>query len=337
MSKSLINILPDHASNKKDWPWKVETEASIYDETTSWPKISVITPSFNQGNFIEETARSVILQNYPNFEYFIVDGGSTDNTINIIKKYEKYVTKWVSEKDEGQSDALNKAFNWCTGDLICWINSDDYFYPGAFLKIAEKYLTCNKTETSIITGNTISIDKESNSLANSTKSYFPFNTPADLTLINHSKWYLPQPSSFFLRAKIIQTGFFLRKDLHYQMDRDIIYRLLKIGKLVLIDEDIATYRVHEESKTTGGKHVFDSTFETIKTFAFYRSGIPREDKIRRRVMHLRMAPGCLSLARNSNQLFQSIKYYIMAAYYRPAFLKTKKYWYSVIKSILRRG
>lgn len=306
-------------------------------EMTTWPKISIITPSFNQGGFIEETIRSVILQNYPDFEYFIVDGGSTDNTIDTIKKYEKSITKWVSEKDEGQSDALNKAFNWCTGDLICWINSDDFFYPGAFMKIAEKYLTCNTKETSIITGNTINIDRDSNPFTHSTKSYFPFNTPADLTLIDHSKWYLPQPSSFFLRAKIIETGFFVRKDLHYQMDRDIIYRLLKIGKLVLVDEDIATYRVHEESKTTGGKHVFDSTFETLKTFAFYRTGIAVEDRLRRRVMHLRMAPGCLSLARSSNQVFLSTKYFFMAAYFRPAFLKTKKYWYSVIKSILGRN
>ena len=332
----MISSLPDQLSDRINWPWTCETDASIYDVAIPWPKISVITPSFNQGDFIEETIRSVILQNYPNMEYFVVDGGSSDNSVEIIKKYEKFITRWVSEKDEGQSDALNKAFDWCTGELVCWINSDDFYYPRAFIKIVQAYLSCNLSETSLITGNTLFIDKASNPIKTGSKSFFPFNTPADLTMIDHSKWYLPQPSTFFLRNKINKTGLFVRKELHYQMDRDIIYRLLKIGKLVLIEENIATYRVHEESKITSGKHIADSTFESQITFAKFFSGIPKEDRKRRRVMHTRMAPGYFHLARSNGRKIGRIKYFLLAAYYKPKYLKTKKFWYSIIKFFLRK-
>jgi len=106
----------------------------------SWPKISIVTPSFNQGFFLEKTIISVLQQGYPNLEYFIIDGGSTDNSIEIIQKYQKYLAWWVSEKDRGQSHAINKGFAKATGELLGWLNSDDYFLPNAFFKLAGAYL-----------------------------------------------------------------------------------------------------------------------------------------------------------------------------------------------------
>ena len=100
-----------------------------------FPKISIVTPSFNQGEYLEETILSVIGQNYPNLEYIIIDGGSKDNSVEIIKKYEKYLTYWVSENDEGQSDAINKGFKIATGDIFGWLNSDDLFMPNVFNNI----------------------------------------------------------------------------------------------------------------------------------------------------------------------------------------------------------
>ena len=100
------------------------------------PKISIVTPSFNQGQFIEQTMRSVIMQGYPNLEYIIIDGGSTDNTIEIIKKYEHYITYWVSEPDQGQYDAINKGFARSTGEIMAWLNSDDLYFPFAFKTVA---------------------------------------------------------------------------------------------------------------------------------------------------------------------------------------------------------
>src|SRR4051812_42913167 len=102
-----------------------------------FPKISIVTPSFNQGQYIEQTILSIINQGYPNLEYIIIDGGSTDNTFDIIKKYEKHITYWVSEADDGQSNALNKGLAKCTGDIFNWINSDDYLEQGTLFLIAD--------------------------------------------------------------------------------------------------------------------------------------------------------------------------------------------------------
>ena len=102
---------------------------------SSLPKISIITPTYNQGEFIEETIQSVIQQGYPNLEYIIIDGGSTDQTVNIIKQYESYITYWISEPDRGQAHAINKGLMVATGDVLDYINSDDYYLPHTLIKV----------------------------------------------------------------------------------------------------------------------------------------------------------------------------------------------------------
>jgi glycosyltransferase involved in cell wall biosynthesis len=136
-----LKDLPAPPQGKIGWPW-IERSSQLPDKMTdgsAWPHISIVTPSYNQGQFIEETIRSVLLQGYPNLEYIIIDGGSTDNTVEIIEKYESWISYWVSEKDSGQSDALNKGFAIGDGQICAYINSDDIFLPNALSKVSLAY------------------------------------------------------------------------------------------------------------------------------------------------------------------------------------------------------
>lgn len=207
------------------------------------PKISIITPSYNQGQFIEETITSVLQQNYPNLEYIVIDGGSKDNTLDIIKKYEPQLAYWVSEKDSGQSEAINKGFKRATGDIIAWLNSDDILLPGALQKVAEALTTGGYD---LVNGYTVVIDENSHILT----SHFT---------LKQKKWYakrgiyyVNQPAMFWKRSILDKVGY-LKEDFHTEMDKELLIRIFeknyKIGQLSQI---LAGFRLHNTSKSAGG-------------------------------------------------------------------------------------
>ena len=131
--------LPPPPAGNTGWPWTVETPRlpQARPDGTPWQRISIVTPSYNQGQFIEETIRSILLQGYPDLEYIIIDGGSTDQSVELIKKYEPWLTYWVSEKDRGQTHAINKGLQSCTGRYLNWINSDDSLRARALQIVGE--------------------------------------------------------------------------------------------------------------------------------------------------------------------------------------------------------
>jgi glycosyltransferase involved in cell wall biosynthesis len=134
--------LPPPPAGRAGWPWTEETSPDRYATPPAsgpWPKLSIVCPSFRQGRFIEETIRSVLLQNYPALEFIVIDGGSDDETVSVLKKYSPWLAHWESEPDRGQSHALNKGFSRATGEFFGWINSDDYYQPGAFAAVATRY------------------------------------------------------------------------------------------------------------------------------------------------------------------------------------------------------
>jgi len=133
-----MDELPPPPAGKTGWPWTTGSReiGTGVDARANLPKISIVSPSFNQGRFLEETIRSVLLQGYPDLEYIVIDGGSSDASADIIRKYEPWLTYWVSEKDGGQCHAINKGFSHATGEVFGWMNSDDYFQPGALAAIA---------------------------------------------------------------------------------------------------------------------------------------------------------------------------------------------------------
>jgi glycosyltransferase involved in cell wall biosynthesis len=249
---------------KKRWPLESPEKGDGLVPRLDWPKISIITPSFNQGHYIEETIRSVILQNYPNLEYIIIDGGSTDDTIPIIRRYEKWVSCWVSEPDRGQSHAINKGLALATGDWVAWLNADDVYLPGAFFKVANSASNKNESITWIV-GTTI----YTNSELIETRRFVPslYTTSRRDSHYKQSGWIdfvctkcsgiaLPQPSSFWKRSIVIEAGG-IDESLKYVMDHELYGRLAYHGYHPILLKDALTYfRKHPEQKSVNYPLVF---------------------------------------------------------------------------------
>lgn len=216
-------------------------------------KFSVITPSFNQGEYIEENLRSIENQGYDNYEHIVIDGGSTDSTIAILKKYPRI--RWISENDRGQSDAINKGFRMATGDIIVWLNSDDCLLPGVF-NFANFWFSSND-EIGFV-GNLMVVDKSNNVLQVIKPEGYDYDY-----LLNDCMG-ISQPSTLF-RKEVLNSDIFLDENLHYAMDRDFFVRVTKThGSLPYVDYDIAKFRYHIESKSARGPYNFAKDLLKIK-------------------------------------------------------------------------
>lgn len=258
MMKALtLNDLPAPPLGKVGWPWTEQSEpASVRIPSGSeCPPISIVTPSYNQGKFIEETIRSVLLQGYPNIEYIIIDGGSTDNTIEIIKKYEAFLAFWVSEKDAGQSHGINKGLHRATGDLVGWQNSDDFYYPNVFFEATFKAKLFPSYD--IFYGTKTYLNLEAQGIFTEDVNMSDFDL---LKMIPNSNM---SNQSMFFRQKIFQEGNFLDQSFDHCMDTEFFWRLIERGyKFKFASELRGCYRLHEDCK---GKSDNNSYFsDTLK-------------------------------------------------------------------------
>jgi glycosyltransferase involved in cell wall biosynthesis len=208
---------------------------------TACPKISVVTPSYNQAIYLEETIQSVLNQNYSNLEYIVIDGGSTDNSVEVIKKYEKYLTYWVSERDKGQTDAIAKGLMRTTGQFVSWLNSDDTYLPGCLDAVAcaaEK-----DPDADVIYGDYIITDPHGKTLLKKREIRF------DYDIMLYGVNMIGQPAAFFSRSTYNRLGG-LDINLNYFMDVEFWLRIARSGgKFVHLKKFLATYRFHNESKT----------------------------------------------------------------------------------------
>jgi len=246
-----IEDLPDN-EGKTGWPW-TEQSTALLDQLPSefeWPRISIVTPSYNQGQFIEETIRSVLLQGYPNLEYIIVDGGSTDGTIEIIQKYEHFLFYWHSQKDDGQSDAINQGFRISTGQLMAWLCSDDLLEPNALYKLMTYYRKGLKWWI----GGASQLFQDGSIVRNdSSKSKLLRITRNDLL---HARAIIPQPSIFWTRELWEEAGGML-KSLDLAMDFELWLRFSSHVQGIFIPENLAIFRTHSESKTGRSQGFFN--------------------------------------------------------------------------------
>jgi len=204
------------------------------------PLVSVITPSFNQAQYIEATIQSVITQEYPNIEYLVVDGGSTDETVEIIKKYEAKIAWWVSEKDKGQTDAINKGFGRAKGKILAWLNSDDTYEPGA-ISNAVKYLI-DHPDVGMVYG-------DCNFINENGKVIGKFGSAqTNYKLLRQGYAHIPQQTMFF-RAELWKQVGPLDPSFYFAMDYDLWTRLAARTELRYVPQTWANFRLHTSGKT----------------------------------------------------------------------------------------
>jgi glycosyltransferase involved in cell wall biosynthesis len=240
----MLEALPPPPAGRTGWPW---TEAApVPDASRRWPRLSVVTPSFNQGRYLEQAIRSVLLQNYPDLEYIVMDGGSSDESRAIIEKYRPWLAAAVSEADAGQADALNKGFSRATGTVHAYLNSDDFYAPGAFMAVAEHLPT--PPARCLIAGACDIVDEAGQRLHTHRGSIGGFEDVADLWGVWYRDGYLPQPAVFWSGPAPLVTRF--RTDLHYVMDYELWGRLLQAGSTVVaVPLTLAAFRTYPSQKS----------------------------------------------------------------------------------------
>lgn len=270
----ILSQLPSPPPDKTGWPWTDEglQLPDIMPDGAPWPRVSIVTPSYNQGHFIEETIRSVLLQGYPNLEYIIIDGGSTDGSADIIRKYEKWLAYWVSKPDKGQSDAINKGWRMATGEIVAYLNSDDTYYPGA-IPTAEQFFS-RYPEVGMVYGDSNAVD-DKGALVKRYKLH-------EMRLDEVFSWdpHIPQPT-VFLRREVIDTVGLMNIDLHYAMDYELWMRVELRFKLKYIPKFLATERRHSTAKSIAS--ALDSVSEAIQVVEqFFSQDLPSEISVLRR-------------------------------------------------------
>jgi glycosyltransferase involved in cell wall biosynthesis len=200
--------------------------------------VSIITPSFNQAAFLEQTMRSVLEQDHPHIEYLVVDGASKDNSVDIIRKYENKLAWWVSEKDSGQADAINKGLARATGEVIAWVNSDDYYLAGAVgaaVKIFEE-----RPEVVLVYGNMLSVDEDG-------KTFNTLNYK-QLTLEDLLCFQIIGQPAVFMRRSALQAAGKLDPTFHFMLDHHLWIRIAQQGEILHVDQTWAAARYHAEAK-----------------------------------------------------------------------------------------
>jgi hypothetical protein len=209
----------------------------------NWPAISIVTPSYNQGSFLEKTIQSVLEQEYPNLQYIVIDGDSDDSSVDIIRRYESHMDHWVSEQDTGQSDAINKGFRRANGDILGWLNSDDFLQPGALFEVARAFEQA-PDNTGMIIGQATILDETGEEIYKTPGIEFDYER-----LLTWPEPQFLQPACFFTREAWSQCGP-LREDLDYCMDLDLWLKIASKFKLVRNDNQLAVALSHEQAKTT---------------------------------------------------------------------------------------
>jgi len=272
VTQPTLATLPPPPPDRRGWPWTEASRppAAARRDGRPWPAICVVTPSYRQGRYLEETIRSVLLQGYPRLEYYVIDGGSTDESVEILRKYAPWLTGWVSEQDAGQSDAIAKGFNRASAECIAWLNSDDYFLPDALAAVGEAW---SPGGNAVLAGDVINFSPDGRERV---------IRQAGITLDHMVRYWegryaWHQPGLFFPRQAYRASGG-IDIALHYAMDLDLICRLLSHGCTVdYLGQPVARFRLHAVSKTCAqGAQMARETSQVSQRYWSQVDGIDRQ-------------------------------------------------------------
>lgn len=246
MRSPTLRELPPPPPGKSGWPWTEESpqKPDRMPDGGAWPKISIVTPSFNQGQYIEETIRSVLLQGYPDLEYIVIDGGSTDGSVEVIRKYAHWLVYWANEKDHGQAHAINKGFAHATGEILGYLNSDDIYWCSGLPPMIGRHRGCYAEERILLAAPVQDFNEFGVQGRHLNSQFGRIDQWLDGGISLH------QPGCLWTR-KLWQECGPLREDLHYIFDR-YFFALSRIAgaRLLTNSATLAGFRLHTESKTS---------------------------------------------------------------------------------------
>jgi glycosyltransferase involved in cell wall biosynthesis len=261
MRRVTADDLPRPPSGRTGWPWTAPSHPPLETETPaeSLPRISIITPSLNQGEYIEETIRGVLLQDYPNVELIVIDGGSTDTTLDTLRRYAPWLAHWSSEPDDGQADAINKGLARATGDIFAWCNSDDLYLPGTLHRVASAFTAHPGI---FVSAPVIDVGLRRRQVIGSTRLGFrnlvEFWTPQRAVMRDQGLFY---PRSVIAEVGPLDPSF------HYVFDYEFLIRVTSRLSPHYLEEPVSTYRFHEGSKTVRFAHRwFDEQLRASKKY-----------------------------------------------------------------------
>lgn len=257
---------------KSDWPFNEMSHTNKYQISSNWPKISIVTPSFNQGEFLEETIKSVLSQNYPNLEYFIIDGGSTDNSVDVIKKYEKHLTYWETKPDNGMYHAIKKGFDLSTGEVMGWINSDDKIHPNSLSILGEVFNSFPKIEW--LTGTPSTLDKYGRVVW--VNSYLKWSKYSFLVDEYHPSI---QQESTFWRKSLWEKAQGFSLDYQYAGDFELWMRFFNYAELYRISTILGGFRFRGSDQISIGR-IDDYRKEKKEIIKNFRATVSRKNKIK---------------------------------------------------------
>ena len=289
MAVVTIRDLPPPPDGCNGWPWTDSRDPRLVTgnqtseaaddrygtrlKSEEWPKISVITPNYNYAHFLEATIRSVLLQGYPNLEYIIIDDGSTDNSLEVIRKYERWLTYWEQQKNHGQTHAIDKGLARATGDVVAYLNSDDIYERGALISAGRHFADTGTDH--LLYGNALYVDGCGRVIKRLSPPAFSFR---QLLLGN----FISQPAVFIGRDVVDRIGLF-DETLQYAMDYEYWIRAALHGfRFDRVDDVYAVMRMHDESKTVAREHEFQDEIATFLEEAFASPMMPEAERSVRR-------------------------------------------------------